>query len=104
MSADHDDQDRWGPLGALLHIVYEIDNREQMLTRFFQRLREVLRFSSGVFLGIDAQRLELREGFAFDCADSTLTAYLEHYAAFDPYVLRGPANFPGSISRCGCRS
>lgn len=94
MDADHEfDQDRWGSLGALLHVVYEIDDRERMLTRLFQGLREVLRFSSGVFLGIDAQRLQLREGFAFDCADSTLTAYLDHYAAFDPYVLRGPANF-----------
>ena len=43
MSADHDDQERWRRLGARLHVVYEIDNREQMLIRFFQGLREVLR-------------------------------------------------------------
>jgi len=43
-----------------------------MLTRLFPGLRAGLSFSCGVFLAIDAQRLELREGLAFDGADRDL--------------------------------
>ena len=47
MSADHDDQDHWTPLGARLHVVYEINDREQMLIRFFQGLARGCAFLPG---------------------------------------------------------
>jgi DNA-binding CsgD family transcriptional regulator len=61
-----------------------------MLNEIFTELRGLLAHSSGVLLPIDPGTLELRGAFCFDCPSEHVSPYLEHYAAFDPYMRRGP--------------
>lgn len=74
----------------MISLVYEIEDREQMLAALFAELRRVLAFSSGVVLPIDPGRFELQGALCFDCPVENTAPYLEHYAAFDPYVRRDP--------------
>lgn len=86
----------------IINLIYELDDRDAMLTALFARLREVLPFSSGVLLPIDCRTLELQGSFCFDCPAENTAPYLEHYAAFDPYVRRPPyalvLNEPAGLS------
>jgi DNA-binding CsgD family transcriptional regulator len=74
----------------VIDLIYEIDDCEQMLNEIFTELRRLLAHSSGVLLPIDPGTLELRGAFCFDCPSEHVSPYLEHYAAFDPYMRRGP--------------
>ena len=75
----------------IVNLIYEVDDRDEMLAALFARLRDLLTFSSGVLLPIDPCLLELQGAVCFDCPPENTAAYLEHYAAFDPYVRRDPA-------------
>lgn len=85
--------DRHERLLEIVNLVYEIEDRQQMLAALFDELRRVFAFSSGVVLPIDPACFEMQEAVCFDCPAENSRPYLEHYAALDPYVLRGPASF-----------
>lgn len=74
----------------IINLIYEVEDRDEMLAALFAKLRDLLPFSSGVLLPIDPCLLELQGAVCFDCPPENTTAYLEHYAAFDPYVRRDP--------------
>ncbi len=63
----------------------------------FVRLRTLMKFSSAIFMPIDPASGELRHGVCFDCGDAEMTEYLDHYAAFDPFVRNGPS--PATANR-----
>lgn len=44
-----------------------------------------------MLLPINPAKLELEEAVCFDCPAENTAPYLEHYAAFDPYVRRDPS-------------
>jgi len=77
----------------MVNLVYAIEERQQMLAALFDELRQVVAFSSGVLLPIDPACFEMQGADCFDCPAENTSPYLEHYAALDPYVLRGPASF-----------
>jgi hypothetical protein len=91
MRAIDDQQQR---LLDIIDLVYEGVEREQMLAALFTELRQLFTFSSGVLLPIDPGTFELQGTFSFDCPSENTEPYLQHYAAFDPYVCRPPDAVP----------
>ena len=75
----------------IIDIAYTVAGEGEMVPVVFAALRELMPFSSGVFLPVDAQTLELRQGICFDCDPADMGRYLTHYAALDPYVLKQPS-------------
>ena len=75
----------------IVEAVYAAANDEEMAQAAFTGLRHLVPSSSGVFMPVAADTLELQAGFCFDCNRSDMDVYLAHYAAFDPYVLRQPS-------------
>ena len=75
----------------IVEAIYAAANDEEMALAAFMGLRDLVPSSSGVFMPVAADSLELQAGFCFDCNRSDMDAYLAHYAAFDPYVLRQPS-------------
>lgn len=75
----------------IVEAVYSAANDEQMALAAFAGLRDLVPSSSGVFMPVAADSLELQAGFCFDCHRSDMDAYLAHFAAFDPFVLRQPS-------------
>jgi len=74
----------------IFNLIYEVEDRDEMLAALFTRLRDLLPFTSGVLLPIDPCMLELQGAVCFDCPSENTATYLEHYAALDPYVRRDP--------------
>lgn len=74
----------------IIDLVYEVDDRDQMLAAVFTELRALFAFASGVLLPIDPCTLELQGAVCFDCPPENTTPYLDHYAVFDPYMRRDP--------------
>lgn len=74
--------------------VYAGDDRDQMLTAILGQLRGLFSFSSGVLLPIDPVTLGGQGAFSFDSPPEGSLGYLDHYAAFDPYVRRPPSTVP----------
>lgn len=75
----------------LIDQIYQVEDRDQMLRAVFTELRNLFSFSSGVLLPIDPERLELESAVCFECPAENTAPYLEHYAAFDPFVRRHPS-------------
>ncbi len=75
----------------LIDLIYQVEDRDQMLGAVFSELRNLFSFSSGVLLPIDPERLELDSAVCFECPTENTAPYLEHYAAFDPFVRRHPS-------------
>lgn len=80
-------------LRSLMDLIYQIaDPQGRHLGELFEGLREILSFSTGVYLAIDPTGWVLREGHAHihDYDTRLEPVYLEHYAALDPYVIQSP--------------
>lgn len=74
----------------IIEMVYSVANEDDMVGAVFVALRELMPFSSGVFMPVNADTLELQAGTYFNCEPGGMAVYLAQYAALDPFVLRGP--------------
>ena len=62
-----------------------------LMSEWFDALRQLLPFSSGVFMPIDPVGGALRQGYAHDGQAHDMRDYLAHYQTLDPYVIWQPA-------------
>ena len=71
-----------------------------LMPRWFDALRRLLPFSSGVFMPIDPVGGALCAGHTHDCDQHDMRDYLAHYQTLDPYVIWQPAlNNPDTVVR-----
>jgi DNA-binding CsgD family transcriptional regulator len=75
----------------ILDVIYAAADDDEMMHAVFMALRHLMVFPSGIFMPVDPDTLELRQGLCFDCAAADMAIYLSHYAPLDPYVLRQPS-------------
>jgi len=84
----------WGCERRLLEIIemiYVAADDDEMVSGTFTALGDLMSFPSGVFMPVDPDTLQLQAGLCFNCDAADMDAYLAHYAAQDPYVLRQPS-------------
>ncbi len=91
-------------LCALIDIIYrrQTPNRDPLalMPEWFDALRRLLPFSSGVFMPIDPVGGALCQGYTHDCDQHDMRDYLTHYQILDPYVIWQPAlNNPDAVVR-----
>ncbi|HRF03404.1 hypothetical protein [Accumulibacter sp.] len=82
-------------LFALIDIIYNrqppVHDPLALMPEWFDALRPLLSFSSGVFIPIDPVGGRLCPGYAHDCDRHAMGDYLAHYQTLDPYVIWQPA-------------
>lgn len=82
-------------LCALIDIIYRRQTLSHdplaVMPEWFDALRRLLPFSSGVFMPIDPVDGAFRQGYTHDCDQQGMRDYLEHYQTLDPYVIWQPA-------------
>ncbi|MEF8734079.1 MAG: hypothetical protein V5B40_19835 [Candidatus Accumulibacter meliphilus] len=82
-------------LRALVDTIYSrhqpIRDPLTLLPQWFDALRQLLPFSSAVFMPIDPVGGALCQGYTHDCDPHEMRDYLAHYQTLDPYVIWQPA-------------
>lgn len=82
-------------LFALIDVIYKrqppLHDPLALMPEWFDALRPLLPFSSGVFIPIDPVGGGLCPGYAHDCDLRDMRDYLAHYQTLDPYVIWQPA-------------
>ncbi|WP_300319774.1 helix-turn-helix transcriptional regulator [Accumulibacter sp.] len=80
---------------ALLDIIYNRQTQDRdplaLMPAWFEGLRRLLPFSSGVFMPIDPVGGALCQGYTHDCNQQDMRDYLDNYQTLDPYVIWQPA-------------
>ncbi len=72
-------------------MTYAAADDGEMCRSLFPALRNLIPFSSGIFMPVNDATLELQNGLCFDCDPVSMETYLAHYAPQDPYVQREPS-------------
>lgn len=77
---------------SLVDLIYteHVEDPGALMREVFDRYRRVSKFSSAVFLPVDAATGALRAGVSVDCDAQRTAEYLESYLSVDPYMLNGP--------------
>lgn len=75
----------------VIELAYAATTDGEMMGDVFNGLRELIPFSSAVFMPVLSETLELQPGMCFDCSSADMDLYLTHYAPLDPFVLRRPS-------------
>lgn len=93
-----------GALYALVDIIHKRQPPNQdpqaLLPEWFEALRRLFPFSSGVFMTIDPVGGTICQGSTHDCDQHDMRDYLTHYPPLDPTVIRKPAlKNPGTVVR-----
>jgi len=75
----------------VIELAYAATTDGEMMHDVFKGLRDLIPFSSAVFMPVAPETLELQPGLCFDCDGADMDRYLTHYAPLDPFVLRPPS-------------
>ena len=86
-----------GVLLRMIELAYAAPDDDAMIGAVFETMRQVIPFSSGIFMPVNQATMELQAGPCFDCCPADMARYLAHYAAMDPFVLRQPG--PTKLNR-----
>lgn len=84
----HREFGREGALLKMIELSYAAADDSEMMRAVCETLRQVVPFSSAVFMPVNQATMELQAGFCVDCSRAQMDRYLAHYAAIDPFVLR----------------
>lgn len=75
----------------IIEMTYAAADDSEMSLSLFSALYDLIPFSSGIFMPVNAETLELQNGLSFNCDPACMKTYLAHYAPQDPYVQREPS-------------
>lgn len=93
----HGGRDVEGVLLQMIELAYAAPDDDAMIGAVFEAMRQIIPFSSGIFMPVNQATMELQAGPCFDCCPGDMARYLAHYAAMDPFVLRQPG--PTQLNR-----
>jgi len=79
-----------GVLLRMVELAYAAPDDGAMIDAVFETMRQIIPFSSGIFMPVNQATMELQPGPCFDCCPADMARYLTHYAPLDPFVLRQP--------------
>ncbi len=82
---------RDGLVMKVIDLAYAATTDGEMMQGVFTSLRDLIPFSSAVFMPANQETLDLQPGLCFDCSSADMDCYLTHYAPLDPFVLRQPS-------------
>lgn len=76
----------------IVDIAYSIPERTEMLRTVFDELKQILSFTTAVYLPASSENnFESDGSFAYEHADKLVHTYLNHYAPLDPFTSCGNA-------------